>query len=34
MLPPELLPSDWPGMQLRTAYNDFAAELSERRDIS
>jgi phenylacetic acid degradation operon negative regulatory protein len=34
MLPPELLPADWPGMQLRTAYNDFAAELSERRDIS
>lgn len=33
MLPAELLPSDWPGMQLRTAYNDFAAELSERRDI-
>jgi phenylacetic acid degradation operon negative regulatory protein len=32
VLPDELLPSDWPGMRLRTAYNDFAAELLERRD--
>ncbi len=34
MLPPELLPADWPGVQLRAAYNDFAAELSKRRDVS
>jgi phenylacetic acid degradation operon negative regulatory protein len=32
VLPDELLPADWPGMRLRTAYNDFAAELLERRD--
>jgi phenylacetic acid degradation operon negative regulatory protein len=32
VLPDELLPADWPGMRLRTAYNDFAAELTERRD--
>ncbi|MDT5318563.1 MAG: phenylacetic acid degradation operon negative regulatory protein [Mycobacterium sp.] len=32
VLPDELLPTDWPGMRLRTAYNDFAAELTERRD--
>jgi phenylacetic acid degradation operon negative regulatory protein len=31
VLPPELLPADWPGEQLRTAYNDFAAEMSRRR---
>jgi len=32
VLPAELLPADWPGEQLRAAYNDFAAELSRRRD--
>jgi phenylacetic acid degradation operon negative regulatory protein len=32
VLPDELLPADWPGVRLRTAYNDFAAELTERRD--
>jgi phenylacetic acid degradation operon negative regulatory protein len=32
VLPDELLPAEWPGMRLRTAYNDFAAELLERRD--
>ncbi len=32
VLPDELLPADWPGTQLRAAYNDFAAELIERRD--
>lgn len=32
VLPVELLPADWPGARLRLAYNDFAAELIERRD--
>lgn len=32
VLPPELLPPDWPGVRLRSAYNDLAAELTERRD--
>ena len=32
VLPGELLPVDWPGSRLRTAYNDFAAELTDRRD--
>jgi phenylacetic acid degradation operon negative regulatory protein len=32
VLPTELLPADWPGPRLRTAYNDFAAELMRRRD--
>jgi phenylacetic acid degradation operon negative regulatory protein len=32
VLPSELLPADWPGAPLRAAYNDFAAELTERRD--
>ncbi|BBY44045.1 PaaX family transcriptional regulator C-terminal domain-containing protein [Mycolicibacterium celeriflavum] len=32
VLPQELLPDDWPGAALRQAYNDFAAELSARRD--
>lgn len=32
MLPPELLPAQWPGGQLRAAYTDFAAELTRRRD--
>ena len=31
VLPVELLPADWPGMRLRSAYNDFVAELTERR---
>jgi phenylacetic acid degradation operon negative regulatory protein len=32
VLPDELLPTQWPGLRLRAAYNDFAAELLERRD--
>ena len=32
VLPPELLPDDWPGDALRTAYHDFAADLVARRD--
>jgi phenylacetic acid degradation operon negative regulatory protein len=32
VLPEELLPADWPGARLRAAYNDFAAELLQRRD--
>ena len=32
VLPAELLPEDWPGAALRTAYHDFAAELVARRD--
>ena len=32
VLPDELLPADWQGTRLRVAYNDFAAELLERRD--
>jgi phenylacetic acid degradation operon negative regulatory protein len=32
VLPGELLPDDWPGEQLRTAYTNFAAELVARRD--
>ena len=32
VLPDELLPADWPGTRLRAAYNDFAAQLLERRD--
>nr|WP_197503308.1 PaaX family transcriptional regulator C-terminal domain-containing protein [Mycobacterium sp. E740] len=32
VLPDELLPDNWPGTALRQAYNDFAAELSARRD--
>ena len=32
VLPEELLPADWPGPRLRAAYNDFAAELLQRRD--
>jgi phenylacetic acid degradation operon negative regulatory protein len=34
MLPAELLPADWPGARLRTAYHDFATELAERRDAT
>jgi len=32
VLPDELLPADWPGDALRTAYTNFAAELVWRRD--
>lgn len=32
VLPAELLPADWPGGQLRSAYTAFAGELVERRD--
>ena len=32
VLPDELLPARWPGTRLRAAYDDFAAELLERRD--
>jgi phenylacetic acid degradation operon negative regulatory protein len=32
MLPDELLPDGWPGDRLRASYNEFAAELSARRD--
>lgn len=32
VLPPELLPADWPGSALRLAYHDFAAELAARRE--
>ena len=32
MLPPELLPADWPGARLREAYHHFATELAQRRD--
>ena len=34
MLPAELLPDDWPGGRLRSAYHDFATELLERRDAT
>lgn len=32
VLPEELLPADWPGARLRSAYQTFAAELVARRD--
>lgn len=32
VLPDELLPVGWPGAELRSAYQDFAAELVARRD--
>lgn len=32
ILPAELVPAGWPGPRLRAAYNDFAAELTRRRD--
>lgn len=32
VLPEELLPAEWPGAALRSAYLDFAAELTARRD--
>ena len=31
ILPPELLPADWPADELRAAYGQFAAELGARR---
>ncbi|MEE6135270.1 PaaX family transcriptional regulator C-terminal domain-containing protein [Mycobacterium sp. 050128] len=34
MLPAELLPDDWPGARLRSAYHDFATELLQRRDAT
>ncbi len=34
MLPPELLPEDWPGTRLRQAYHDFATELAQRRNLT
>ncbi|WP_204081316.1 PaaX family transcriptional regulator C-terminal domain-containing protein [Mycobacterium riyadhense] len=34
MLPAELLPDDWPGARLRAAYQEFAAELAQRRDTT
>src|SRR5580692_11440769 len=34
VLPDELLPADWPGTRLRTAYYDFATELAQRRDLT
>lgn len=33
VLPPELLPPDWPGPQIRTRYAEFVDELAARRDI-
>ncbi|AQA01799.1 PaaX domain-containing protein, C- domain protein [Mycobacterium sp. MS1601] len=32
LLPDELLPAGWPGDELRSRYQEFAAELSARRD--
>lgn len=32
VLPRELLPNNWPGAELRAAYNEFAAKLISRRD--
>ncbi len=32
VLPKEMLPAHWPGVELRTTYTDFAAELGARRD--
>lgn len=34
VLPAELLSADWPGMRIRAAYSDFAAEMSARRDAA
>ncbi|BCO37616.1 PaaX domain-containing protein, C- domain protein [Mycobacterium heckeshornense] len=34
VLPDELLPTNWPGGQLRSAYHDFAAELIRRRNLT
>ncbi len=32
VLPPELLPADWPGTRIRSGYAEFANELGARRD--
>lgn len=32
VLPPELLPPDWPGARIRSRYAEFADELASRRD--
>lgn len=32
VLPPELLPPDWPGQRIRSRYAEFAEELTARRD--
>jgi phenylacetic acid degradation operon negative regulatory protein len=34
VLPDELLPAGWPGARLRTAYHDFAIELTKRREAT
>jgi phenylacetic acid degradation operon negative regulatory protein len=34
VLPPELLPADWPGDDLRAAYIEFAEQLVARRDMA
>jgi len=34
VLPPELLPPDWPGERIRSRYADFVDELTSRRDAS
>jgi phenylacetic acid degradation operon negative regulatory protein len=34
VLPEELLPENWPGVELRRAYHDFAADLAALRDES
>lgn len=33
VLPPELLPPDWPGERIRCRYAEFADELATRRDV-
>ncbi|HTM83612.1 MAG TPA: PaaX family transcriptional regulator C-terminal domain-containing protein, partial [Mycobacterium sp.] len=33
VLPPELLPPDWPGERIRCRYAEFADELAMRRDV-
>ncbi len=33
VLPPELLPADWPGTRIRSRYEEFANELAARRDV-
>ncbi|WP_230987386.1 PaaX family transcriptional regulator C-terminal domain-containing protein [Mycolicibacter heraklionensis] len=34
VLPPELLPRDWPGARIRSRYAEFAQELASRRDVA
>ena len=34
VLPPELLPTPWPGAELRQAYADFAEQLAARRQLT